>query len=282
LPNYGIDKFGYRRVKETGKAEIKLEEWAILHRIKRLYFEERRSASEVAEIFEREGVPTPMKSKRGQNSRWWPSTITTLLRDEAYKGMGVAFRYKSNGYNTRNIIKRPREEWIEIPDAYPPLFTPEEWTRLQGLIDENAATGGRRRDGKTPGALRGLVKCEFCKRKLYPKWTSWMRVGGSKTRYLYYSCDVGARRDGGHPGNHNRVRTDALDAWLWDEFTDWLRGKSFVDVRLAAEVRRGLKLPISDRRRPKRSSPRCRSEARIETSTTPRFGPVTSFASLPK
>jgi len=223
LPNYGIDKFGYRRVKETGKAEIHLEEWAILKRIKHLYFEERRSATEVAEIFEREGVPTPMKSKRGQNSRWWPSTITTLLRDEAYKGMGVAFRYKSNGYNTRNIIKRPREEWIEIPDAYPPLFTPEEWTRLQGLIDENGAAGGRRREGKTPGALRGLVVCEMCGRKLYPKRTSWMLVGGSEKRYLYYCCDVGARKDGPHPGNHNRVRVDALDAWAWDEFCEWVR-----------------------------------------------------------
>jgi DNA invertase Pin-like site-specific DNA recombinase len=229
IPNYGLEKFGYRRVKETGKAEVHPEEWAVLHRIKRLYFEERRSASEVAELFDREGVPTPMKSKRGQNSRWRASTITRMLRDEAYKGLGVALRYKSKGYNTRNVVIRPREEWIEIPDVYPPLFTPEEWDRLQALIDSNINTGGRRRDGKTPGALRGLVVCEMCGRKLYPKWTSWMRVGGSEMRYLYYCCDVGARKDGGHPGYHNRVRLDALDGWAWEQFAAWLRGESFAD-----------------------------------------------------
>jgi DNA invertase Pin-like site-specific DNA recombinase len=228
LPNYGIEKFGYRRIKETGKAKIHAEEWRTLERLKRLYFKERRSATEVADMFNREGVPTPMKSKRGQNSRWWPSTITTILRDEAYKGLGVAMRYKSNGYNTRNVIKRPREEWIEIPDAYPALFTPEEWNDLQAMIDDNSKAGGRR-EGNTPGVLRGLITCDLCGRRLYPHWTSWQSVGGSRIKYLYYFCQLGAQKDGGHPGKHLRVRVDAIDAWIWEEFTDWLRGNSFID-----------------------------------------------------
>jgi DNA invertase Pin-like site-specific DNA recombinase len=61
LPNYGIEKFGYKRNKEIGKAEINPEEWAILQRIKRLYLDERYGAGEIAELFNAEGVPTPMK-----------------------------------------------------------------------------------------------------------------------------------------------------------------------------------------------------------------------------
>jgi DNA invertase Pin-like site-specific DNA recombinase len=221
LPNYGIEKFGYKRIKQTGKAEINPEEWAILQRIKRLYMDEGYGAGEIAELFNAEGVPTPMKLKRSQNSRWWHSTITKLLRDEAYKGTGFAMRWKSRKYNTRNCYKRPREEWIEIPDAYPPLFTPEEWDRLQALIDANNCN--RERKSKTPGILRGLAFCNLCEGRLYPIWSGWTRADGSQARYLYYYCQWGARKDGAHPGNYNRVRTEDLDAWAWDEFCEWIR-----------------------------------------------------------
>jgi len=219
LPNYGVDKFGFKRIKETGKGEVKPEEWAILQRIKRLYLDERYGAGEIAELFNAEGVPTPMKLKRGQNSRWWHSTITKLLRDEAYKGTGYALRYKSKSYNTRNLVRRPREEWIEIPDAYPPLFTPEEWERLQALID--AKNCNRERRSKTPGILRGLIVCGLCKGPLYPNWSGRTRADG--LRYLYYICQWGARKGGAHPSNYNRVRTLELDAWAWDEFCEWIK-----------------------------------------------------------
>ena len=221
LPNYGIEKFGYRRIKETGKAEIVPKEWAILQRIKRLYLDERYGAGEIAELFNAEGVPTPMKLKRGQNSKWWHSTITKILRDEAYKGTGFAMRWKSRKYNTRNCYMRPREEWIEIPDAYPPLFTSEEWEHLQALIDTNNCS--RERKSKTPGALRGLAVCDLCGGRLYPLWSGYTRADGSQARYLYYYCQWGARKGGAHPGNYNRVRTGDLDAWAWDEFCEWIR-----------------------------------------------------------
>lgn len=230
LPNYGLEKFGYRRVKETGKAEIVPAEWAILERIKRLYLDERYGAGEIADLFNAEGVPTPMRLKRGQNSRWWHSTITKLLRDEAYTGTGFALRYKSKGFKTRNVALRPREEWIEIPDAYPPLFTLEEWARVQALIDENNCN--RERKSKTPGALRGLAICDLCGGRLYPNWAGWTRADGSQARYLYYFCQWNARKDGAHPGNYNRVKTEDLDAWAWEKFSHWLRGESFAaDLR---------------------------------------------------
>jgi hypothetical protein len=136
-------------------------------------------------------------------------------------------RWKSRKYNTRNCYVRPREEWIEIPEAYPPLFTAEEWERLQALIDANNCN--RERRSKTPGALRGLAFCDLCGGRLYPQWSGWTRVDGSQARYLYYLCQWGARKGGAHPSEYNRVRTLEIDAWAWDQLSTWLRGESFAD-----------------------------------------------------
>lgn len=230
LPNYGMDKFGYRRDRETGKAEINPEEWERLLRIKRLFLDERFSANEIASLFNREGVPTPMKLKResnasaktlkrSRNSRWWHSMITRLLRDEAYTGTGHALKLVAKSYNSTGTRKRAREEWIEIPGAYPPLFTPAEWERLQALIGANDCK--RKKVGKTPGMLRGLITCGLCKGPLYPTWSGRTRADGS--RYLYYVCGYGAGVKGAHPGNYNRVRIPEFDAWAWGEFCEWIR-----------------------------------------------------------
>ncbi|HKQ76431.1 MAG TPA: recombinase zinc beta ribbon domain-containing protein, partial [Blastocatellia bacterium] len=131
----------------------------------------------------------------------------------------------SKKYNTRNCSMRPREEWIEIPNAYPPLFTRQEWEGVQALIDENDCN--RKRTGKTPGLLRGLALCDLCGSRMNPTWSGWKRADGSRSVYLYYVCGYGARRGGEHQGVYNRVRIDDLDAFAWSAFSSWIQGDSF-------------------------------------------------------
>jgi site-specific DNA recombinase len=221
LPNYGPQKFGYTRNRETGKAEINEREWQILQRIKQLCFVERLSAHEVAKRFNREGAPTPMSLKFGRKTRWWASTITKLLQDVAYTGLGYAQRYRSAKYNSHNNRQRPREEWIEIPGAYPPLFTSEEFELMQQIIKENL--GDHQRNEARPYLLRGLVACGLCGRRLYPRWSKSgykPKSGAAPSVHHYYVCVYG--REQGLHETYNRVSVDALEAWIWESFSAWL------------------------------------------------------------
>jgi DNA invertase Pin-like site-specific DNA recombinase len=168
IPGFGRNKYGYTRDKETGKATVNEAEAAVLRRICRALLAG-ESLNAIARQFNAEGVLSPFASKGEKASKvvkfakWWPSAISRILRDPAYKGEGAALRgMVSNGRNAA----RPRQGWIDLPaDCYPPILQPAEWERLQEILDKNR--GALTRNKKHPALLRGLVFCARCGRPCY-------------------------------------------------------------------------------------------------------------------
>ncbi len=184
IPGFGRNKYGYTRDKETGKASVNEAEASVLRRIVRQILAG-ESLNAVARQLNAEGVVSPFASKGETQSktvkyaRWWPSAISRILRDPAYKGIGFALRgTASNGRNK----PRPRQDWIDLPDdCYPPLIEPAEWDRLQEVFSKNR--GDVTRNKKHPALLRGLTYCAICERRAY--LTKNTHRGA---QHLYYRC----------------------------------------------------------------------------------------------
>ena len=86
-----------------------------------------------------EKVPvTHVKSntERQENYYYWAgSRISHILRNPFYKGAHLVFRTHQKGIrsNTYDII--PREEWEIIENCHEAIVSPEEWDKVQELID---------------------------------------------------------------------------------------------------------------------------------------------------
>ena len=86
-----------------------------------------------------EKIPvTHVKSntERQENYYYWAgSRISHILRNPFYKGAHLVFRTHQKGIrsNTYDII--PREEWEIIENSHDAIVSPEEWDKVQELID---------------------------------------------------------------------------------------------------------------------------------------------------
>lgn len=108
---------------------------------------------------------------------WQPEVIRRILGKSVYIGK-IGFRVTEK--TSQGVRKRPRQEWIEVDGAHPPLVSED----LFGAAQAKLKKGDRRppaRSDRGLSALAGLIKCGNCGRALI------RRV--SVRRY--------ARRDGG-------------------------------------------------------------------------------------
>ncbi len=187
--NHGNEKFGYRRIKEEGRAVFDEEEKAILEEmIERICSGE--SARSIARTLNKNGVATPDRRRgrliKGKPTKgvWGHSTITTMLRDPALKGCGAAMRYQ----NGKVRGSAPKDGWILIPDAYPPLLSPERWDELQVKLSEIAGKTARARNAHIPLVFRGRVICERCGRPMNVISTPYSLATGETRQTRAYAC----------------------------------------------------------------------------------------------
>lgn len=179
--NHGLEKFGYRRIKDEGRAVFDPEEKAILEdMIERVFAGE--SARSIARSLNEQKIATPyqrkgrlIKGKPTQNT-WRANAITTILRDPALKGEGTAMRYASN------------DSRIVIPDAYPPLLSPERWDELQVKLSEIAAKTSRARNGQIPLIFRGRIICQRCGRPMVAITKGYSTAAGETRQARAYAC----------------------------------------------------------------------------------------------
>lgn len=216
LWNHGLEKFGYTRIKEQGRAVFNEEEKAILEdMIVRVFAGD--SARSIAKYLNDQNIPTP-DHRRGRLRKgaptkgvWRHNTITTMLRDPALKGEGAAMRYKEGSVRG----SAPKEGWITIPDAYPALLSPERWDELQIKLSEVAAKTARARNTQIPLVFRGRVICQRCSRPMNVISTPYSLSNGEKRQTRAYACKhldkAGAVRCG--PGGQISARHVETAGW---------------------------------------------------------------------
>ena len=148
-----------------------------------------------------EKIPvTHVKSNTGRQENyyyWAGSRISHILRNPFYKGAHLVFRTHQKGIrsNTYDII--PREEWEIIENCHEAIVSPEEWDKVQELIDRRPTIMN---GNACPfyNLFHGIIYCATCGKSMQVRYEKVGRTG--KNRFTgeqrepidksYYICQT--------------------------------------------------------------------------------------------
>jgi len=223
--------YGYRYVsKHDGDGEARYQVLAEEARVVRLIFEwvgqERCSIGEVQRRMLRQGIPT-----RKGKAAWDRATIWLMLKNPAYKGAAAFGKTRSGPHKPQRLRpqrgrpERPRRPVSRVDTSandqilidVPALVSEDLFAAVQAQLEENRQRRRARPEAKRY-LLQGLVVCKRCGYACYGKPTSRASAKG-RIPYAYYRCTGSdAYRFGGQRICWNKqVRTDVLDAAVWDD-----------------------------------------------------------------
>ncbi|MEG2269941.1 MAG: recombinase family protein [Bacilli bacterium] len=125
--------------------------------VKRIYslFLEGKSQSHIADILTSDGVKAP-----GGKTKWFYSTIDSILSNEKYKGSALL----QNNYSVDFLTKTFKKNEGEIPQYYveeshPAIIDPYEWEQVQ--IERNIRNETKSKSHKS-SILCSRIFCEEC------------------------------------------------------------------------------------------------------------------------
>jgi site-specific DNA recombinase len=233
--------FGYRYVRKNDHADayydVVTHEAAIVTELFRRYVDDGVAIAELARWLTATGVPT-----RTGKSRWDRSVIWAMLRNPAYAGracFGKTMRTTDQpGLNrtarlagrttpkSYSVTDRPRQDWLEIP--VPALISQDTWQRAQQRLEDNKRYAAR--NSKIPSLLQGLAACASCGYAYYRGHTTTT----ADNKIYYYRC-LGSdnyRYEHGRICDNKPVRTDYLDALVWDHITGLLANPALISAEI--------------------------------------------------
>ncbi|HWO61503.1 MAG TPA: recombinase family protein, partial [Umezawaea sp.] len=209
--------YGYRRHPRDAHGPARLvvfePEAAV---VRRIFDDSAHGGPSLREIIRRlaaDGVPSPT----GSRGIWGTSTLSRLLRNEAYVGRVYFNRTEAvpdprPGRRSKQV-PRPREDWITI--AVPAIVDDQTFEAAGRVSRDNSQWSPRRAE---PGKwlLRGLVKCGVCQ-----VGTNCHKMRGRNgTWHRYYYC---RNHDPIKAGGTDRrcternIRSDTLDKFVFDQ-----------------------------------------------------------------
>jgi site-specific DNA recombinase len=209
--------YGYRRQPRDAHGPARLEvfepEAAV---VRRIFTDAAVGGHSLREIIRRlaaDQIPPPA----GRDRLWSTSTLSKLLRNEAYIGR-VYFNHTEAVPDPRpgkrsKQVPRPRKDWITI--AVPALIDERTFEAAHRAGRDNSQWSPRRTE---PGQwlLRGLVKCGTC-----GVGTNCHKMRGRNgTWHRYYYCRNHDPIKAGGPDRRcteRNIRSDTLDGFVFDQ-----------------------------------------------------------------
>ena len=197
------------------------------------------STREISRRLAADQVSTPS----GRRVIWGTSTISRLLRNEAYVGRLYFNRTETvpapAAKKGHRQVVRPADEWVPIP--VPPIIDEQMFSAASKAMMDNTKWSPRRAE---PGQwlLKGLVRCGVC-----GVGTNAHRMrgrNGSWHRY-YYCRNHDPIRAGGADRRcpERNIRAEALDSYVFDRVRTALLHP---DILLAGEQAVAARTPTPD------------------------------------
>jgi len=239
----GTSPFGYKIVKENGKARLEIEpkEAKIVKAIFRNYVEE-KSLGKTAERIYKRGFRS-----RARNLTFSRFMIGHFLKNEVYVGnfyFGKTFACEpvkpvkekrksplsSRGYN-------PKKEWKLI--KVPAIIDENTFNRVQEIRKEIAKSSLKPTRNYL---LQGLIKCPYCNFRYIGKMRSKShRLESPNGSHFSYICPrkSGKRRPDDHHCPSREISTKRLDFYVWEYVSALIQDKDKVinSIRLLKEKR---------------------------------------------
>lgn len=113
--------------------------------------------------------------------RFGRSSVANILRNPTYIGKIVWNKKKhikkgSKGNPKHIVIYHPKEEWLVVDGAHPPIVSQELFEKAKAIMDGRYIPS--RQDGTVKSPMAGLIRCRNCGRNM-------QRLNMKKAPYLY-------------------------------------------------------------------------------------------------
>ena len=215
----GSRLYGYRS-HPGGAVEIVEDQAVVIRRIFALYADDLKTSRQIAEILNREGVP----SATGRS--WSASSIqgsrqraNGILHTELYAGVKVYNRVemrKDRQTGRRVTICKPPEAHQRVPVPHLQIIDTALWTRVQARKTANMRgdLATRKKPARRPFLLSGLTFCAFCGSAYSAQGANRLACSGYREKGPSY---CGNRRHVSRPEVEARVLTALRERMLSPE-----------------------------------------------------------------
>ncbi len=107
---------------------------------------------------------------------WSASRISHILRNPFYKGAHLVCRTHQKGIRSGTVDIIPREDWEIIENCHEAIVTPEEWDKVQELIDGRPAI---MEGNACPfyNIFHGIIYCATCGKSMQVRYEKVGRTG---------------------------------------------------------------------------------------------------------
>jgi site-specific DNA recombinase len=191
--------------------EIEPAEAAVVRRIFRLYAGGKHTLRSIAELLNREGVPTPsvLRGRKNAKALWSISSVRNVLSNDAYLGFHTWNRRRSGTYfcavdgvpverpererqavkgkkgKRGRLMKNPPKQWHRRENAHEPLVDVETFEKVAAMLARNRAHPAACRNRRVY-RFAGLLRCGCCRGGMVGK--------GGKWRNNIYACSASKQK----------------------------------------------------------------------------------------
>jgi len=242
IPIGGTGKlYGYTYMKGKGEGQgirvINEEEAKWVREIYRWLVEEGLTVNAITYRLRASRVPTP-----GQSQFWRNNAVHDILTNPAYMGKTYVFTYQyaepKRGQSAnvkpkrKRLVRKPREQWQEIPGATPAIVSRETFVLAQARLVQNKRLASR--NAKRQYLLSGYVFCHHCGRRYRAKSTK-PRAGVNVNYVPYYQCPGSDRIVSPTRCQNKRWNANQLEKLVWEQIENLLSKPEVILAGLKAK-----------------------------------------------
>lgn len=124
--------YGYKKNKITGNLEINELESIVVIRLYSLYAIDKASLSDIAKMFNREGIRTI------NNKSWCVSTLSRMIKNPKYKGYYCGKKSEVVDYMSKRVKRIEESNWVlyKNNEKIPPIVTEELWSLANNRLSK--------------------------------------------------------------------------------------------------------------------------------------------------
>lgn len=155
--NGGRVPYGYELNPETKIFTPQEQEAAVVREMFDLY-EENLSLMKVSKKINASGITTRL------GYAWMPTSVGNILKSPFYVGT-MRYNYRDESAGRRHHVYKPKEAWILIEEHHPAIVSPEQWRRVNELMQENRRCKtelGTSVIRKNIHIFAGILVCGYC------------------------------------------------------------------------------------------------------------------------
>ena len=156
------------------------------------------SAAKIADVLNEKGILSPIMYKKQngyayakggyaatENAKWSAKAVLRILKNEIYTGTMVQGKKTTYNYKLKNIIQKPKNEWIYVENTHEAIISRQEFDLVQSILLLDTKTAPHK---ESVYLFSGLLICADCGNRMTRKSVTY-----KDKKYFYYYCPTGKK-----------------------------------------------------------------------------------------